>query len=81
MAPEGVELLIGVVGDPRFGPLVAVEAGGATAELVGDVQVRLAPLGRREARAMPRWLRTVVVDARVRVEPPAPPRPYAVLDR
>jgi acetyl coenzyme A synthetase (ADP forming)-like protein len=58
MAPPGPELLVGVVGDPRFGPLVAVGAGGATAELLGDVQVRLAPVGRREAAAMLRELRT-----------------------
>ena len=58
MAETGTELLIGVTGDPRFGPLVAVGAGGATAELFGDVQVRLAPLGPREAAEMLRGLRT-----------------------
>ncbi len=58
MASAGVELIVGVVGDPRFGPLVAVGAGGTTAELIGDVQVRLAPVGPREAAAMLRELRT-----------------------
>ncbi len=58
MAPEGVELLVGVVGDPAFGPLVAVGAGGTAAELIRDIQVRLAPLGRREAAEMLRALRT-----------------------
>jgi acyl-CoA synthetase (NDP forming) len=58
MAPGGAELLVGVVGDPAFGPLVAAGSGGETAELVGDVQVRLAPLGRREAAEMLRALRT-----------------------
>ena len=58
MASAGAELIVGVVGDPRFGPLVAVGAGGATAELIGDVQVRLAPVGPREAAAMLRELRT-----------------------
>ncbi len=58
MAPAGAELIVGVVGDPRFGPLVAVGAGGTTAELIGDVQVRLAPVGPREAAAMLRELRT-----------------------
>jgi acetyl coenzyme A synthetase (ADP forming)-like protein len=58
MAPAGPELIVGVVGDPRFGPLIAVGAGGTTAELIGDVQVRLAPIGRREAAAMLRELRT-----------------------
>jgi len=58
MAPPGTELIVGVVGDPRFGPLVAVGAGGTTAELIGDVQVRLAPVGPREAATMLRELRT-----------------------
>ena len=58
MAQPGTELLVGITGDPRFGPLVAVGAGGATAELFGDVQVRLAPVGVREAGAMLRGLRT-----------------------
>jgi acetate---CoA ligase (ADP-forming) len=58
MASPGPELIVGVVGDPRFGPLVAVGAGGTTAELIGDVQVRLAPVGSREAAAMLRELRT-----------------------
>ena len=58
MAAPGPELIVGVVGDPRFGPLIAVGAGGTTAELIGDVQVRLAPVGPREAAAMLRELRT-----------------------
>ena len=58
MAAPGPELIVGVVGDPRFGPLVAVGAGGTTAELIGDVQVRLAPVGPREAASMLRDLRT-----------------------
>ena len=34
-----IELIVGVVGDPRFGPLVACGAGGVAVELLGDVQV------------------------------------------
>jgi acetate---CoA ligase (ADP-forming) len=37
---------------------VACGAGGVTVELQGDVQVRLAPLGPREADSMLRALRT-----------------------
>jgi acyl-CoA synthetase (NDP forming) len=131
MAGGGTELLLGIAGDPRLGPLVALAAGGATAELVGDVQVRLAPIGPREAGAMIAGLRSrpllegfrgrpradvdalrdavvrvaalaaahpelaeldcdplvagpggaVVVDARARLEPPPPDRPYAALGR
>jgi acyl-CoA synthetase (NDP forming) len=57
MAPDGTELILGVVGDAAFGPLVAVGAGGTAAELIRDIQVRLAPVGRREA-AVIRALRT-----------------------
>jgi len=58
MAPAGTELIVGIVGDPDFGPVVACGAGGGAVELLGDVSVRLAPLGRRAARSMLRSLRT-----------------------
>jgi acyl-CoA synthetase (NDP forming)/GNAT superfamily N-acetyltransferase len=58
MAPEGPELIVGAVGDPAFGPLVACGAGGVAVELLGDLQVRLAPLGPREADGMLRDLKT-----------------------
>jgi acyl-CoA synthetase (NDP forming) len=40
----GVELLVGAVEDPVFGPLVAVGPGGTMAELIGNAGFRLAPL-------------------------------------
>ncbi|MEA2154305.1 MAG: hypothetical protein QOE11_445 [Solirubrobacteraceae bacterium] len=58
MAPPGVEMLVGVVSDERFGPVVACAAGGTAAELLGDVQVRLAPVAGSEAAQMVRGLRT-----------------------
>jgi acetate---CoA ligase (ADP-forming) len=58
MAEPGPELLVGAVGDPRFGPLVAVGAGGTAAELMRDVQVRLAPVGARTAAEMLSGLRS-----------------------
>ena len=58
MAGGGTELLLGIAGDPRFGPLVALAAGGATAELVRDVEVRLAPIGPEEAARMISGLRS-----------------------
>ena len=58
MVPAGPELLIGIVQDPSFGPLVACGAGGTAAELLGDVAVRLAPLTDADAREMLRDLRT-----------------------
>jgi acetyl coenzyme A synthetase (ADP forming)-like protein len=131
MAPAGVEILVGAVGDPDFGPVVACAAGGGAVELLGDIQTRLAPLTRPDAAEMIRALRTfplldgyrgapradvpaledvllrvaalvadhpeiaeldcnpvlvapdgaTVVDARVRIEAPRPPRPFPSLDR
>jgi acyl-CoA synthetase (NDP forming) len=131
MAPEGVEMLVGVTSDPDWGPVVACAAGGRAVELLGDVQSRLAPLSARDAAEMVRSLRTfplldgyrgtppadvasledalvriaalaaahpeiaeldcnpvlvgpagaTVVDARIRVAAPRPPRPYPSLDR
>ncbi|MCW3013058.1 MAG: CoA-binding domain protein, partial [Solirubrobacterales bacterium] len=58
MAAEGVEVLVGVTVDPTFGPIVAVAAGGAATELLGDAAVRLTPLTDRDAHEMVRDLRT-----------------------
>jgi acetate---CoA ligase (ADP-forming) len=44
MAPTGVELIVGVVHDHNFGPVLACGAGGTTAELVSDVVVRITPV-------------------------------------
>jgi acyl-CoA synthetase (NDP forming) len=58
MAPRGVEMLVGVVTDPQLGPVVACAAGGTAVELLGDVQVRLAPVAPVEATEMIHGLRT-----------------------
>ena len=54
----GVEMLAGITVDPLLGPLVACAAGGTVVELIGDVSVRLAPVGRREAADMVHSLST-----------------------
>jgi len=131
MAPVGVELIVGVVHDHSFGPVLACGAGGTAAELVSDVAVRITPVTDLEAREMVRSLRTfplldgyrgaprcdlaaiedvllrvsamveahpeiveldcnpliagadgvVIVDARVRVETAAAPRPMPSLEK
>lgn len=58
MAPKGVEMLLGVVQDPTFGPVVACGAGGVTAELLKDVAVGVAPLTEQDAHDMLHSLRT-----------------------
>jgi acyl-CoA synthetase (NDP forming) len=54
MAPvaAGVELIVGVRRDPRFGPIVLVGMGGLYAELLADVAVALAPVDEPGAREL-----------------------------
>jgi acyl-CoA synthetase (NDP forming) len=54
MAPlsDGVELIVGVKRDPRFGPIMLVGAGGLYAEIVKDVAVALAPTSAEGAEAL-----------------------------
>ena len=52
MAPPGLELILGAKNDPSYGPTVLVGLGGVAAEALGDVQMRVAPLGMADARDM-----------------------------
>ena len=52
MVPTGIELIIGGVRDPQFGPAVMFGTGGFAVELVKDVSFRLAPLSREEVFEM-----------------------------
>ncbi len=52
MAPRGVELSLGMICDPQFGPMVIVGAGGILVELLDDRRAALAPFGRATARRL-----------------------------
>lgn len=56
--PGGVEMLVGVVHDKLFGPVVACGAGGTAVEVLKDVKVRITPLTDRDAHEMVTSLRT-----------------------
>ena len=58
MVTGGVEMLVGMVHDPLFGPVVACGAGGVQAELLKDVAVRITPLTDADAAEMIRSLAT-----------------------
>jgi acyl-CoA synthetase (NDP forming) len=58
MAGAGVEMIVGVIQDPHFGPVVACGAGGTAVELLKDVSVRLTPLTAPEAGEMIHGLAT-----------------------
>ena len=58
MVAGEVELLVGVVHDPSFGPVLACGADGTAVELLKDVAVRLTPLTDLDAAEMVRSLAT-----------------------
>jgi acetyl coenzyme A synthetase (ADP forming)-like protein len=54
----GIEMIVGVVQDQHFGPVLACGAGGTATELLKDVAVRITPITRGEAGRMVRSLKT-----------------------
>ena len=58
MIPTGIELIIGGLRDPQFGPAVMFGTGGFAVELVKDVSFRLAPLNREEVFDMMREVKS-----------------------
>jgi acyl-CoA synthetase (NDP forming) len=57
MAKEGVELLLGAVQEPVFGPLVVFGLGGTITEALDDRAARLAPLTDADAADLVRSVR------------------------
>jgi len=58
MAPMGHEIVVGVVNDATFGPVVMAGFGGTTVELFGDVVHRPAPVSEGDALVMLRSLKS-----------------------
>ena len=49
-SPNGRELMIGIMRDPVFGPVISFGSGGVSVEILGDTAITLPPLNRRLAR-------------------------------
>ena len=67
---DGVELILGVRRDRRFGPVALAGLGGVYAELLQDVAVGLAPLSEGEAEGLLRSLRGAPLLTGARGRPP-----------
>jgi acetyl coenzyme A synthetase (ADP forming)-like protein len=52
MVPRGVEMIVGALHDPLFGPLIACGTGGVLVDVLADSSFRLHPLSASDARDM-----------------------------
>ncbi len=71
MVPGGVEMLVGAVHDPTFGPLIACGTGGIFVDLLEDSAFRLHPITSEDATAMIGELRGARLLRGYRGAPPA----------
>lgn len=69
MLPRGLEIVVGAVQDPQFGPMVMVGLGGIFVEVLKDVTFRLCPIVEADAVAMLDELRGAALLDGVRGEP------------
>jgi acetate---CoA ligase (ADP-forming) len=57
MVPKGVEMIVGAVHDPQFGPVMACGTGGVLVDVLADTAFRLHPLSASDATEMVSELR------------------------
>ncbi|MFM8331587.1 MAG: bifunctional acetate--CoA ligase family protein/GNAT family N-acetyltransferase [Candidatus Methylumidiphilus sp.] len=69
--PHGREVLVGIVDDPLFGPVLSFGAGGTTVEILHDRAIALPPLNAHLARAMIAQTKTARLLGAFRHLPPA----------
>ena len=63
-------MIVGVINDPSFGPVVAFGLGGIMAETIHDVTYRVAPFDKKEALSMVREIRGAKLFDGLRGQPP-----------
>ncbi|MGZ4434802.1 MAG: acetate--CoA ligase family protein [Trebonia sp.] len=76
---EGIELVIGGVRDPEFGPVIMTGFGGVLVEARRDVQLAVAPVDEAQAGALLRSLRGAAVFTGLRGSPPVDLAPVAAM--
>jgi acetate---CoA ligase (ADP-forming) len=57
MADKGLELVIGMIKDPQFGPMIMFGLGGVLIEILKDVSFRIVPLTKQDAKEMVRQIK------------------------
>lgn len=71
MRRGGIELLVGILRDPLWGPFLTVGLGGVWTEVLKDASVRVLPVDRQDIGAMIQELRGAPLLRGVRGQPPA----------
>ena len=71
MAPEGIEIILGIKRDPLFGPVVVCGFGGVLVELLKDVAIGIPPISRQQAHSLLQELRGWPLLTGLRGKPPA----------
>jgi acyl-CoA synthetase (NDP forming) len=71
MVTGGTEVIVGVVQEPVFGPLVVFGLGGVATEVLGDHAARLAPLTTTDADDLIHSIRAAPLLLGHRGQPPA----------
>ena len=70
MAKKGVEVILGVIRDPIFGPVLMFGLGGIFVEILEDVAFRSIPLSRQDAESMVEQIKAKKILGGVRGEKP-----------
>ncbi len=52
IVPQGTEIIIGMMKDPHFGPVIMFGLGGIFVEVLKDISFRILPIEERDAREM-----------------------------
>jgi len=71
MVPASIEVIVGSVRDPQFGPTIMFGIGGIFVEILKDVTLRIAPISERDAREMISEIRAYPLLRGYRNLPPA----------
>ncbi len=71
MLSAGREVILGMVRDPTFGPMLMFGLGGIYVEILKDIQFAIAPVGEKEAKRMITGIKTYPLLAGVRGAKPS----------
>ena len=71
MAPKSVEVIVGAIKDPQFGPALMFGLGGVFVEILKDVSFRIAPITEEDAREMITEIKAYPILKGYRGAPPA----------